>query len=145
MRSGSGTVADPCTRRRARLASCLAAARGAPQDGGDLIKRHGEQVVQHERQPLGGGQGFEHHQQRETDRVSQQGFVLGVGPVLATRNRVGHVRAQWFLAPRLARAEHVQADPPHDRRKPSAEVVYAVRVGPTEPQPGLLDDIVRLA
>ena len=55
--------------------------RRAPHDGSDLIEGHGEHIVQHEREPLGGSQRFEHHEQRETDRVGQQGFMLGGSPV----------------------------------------------------------------
>jgi len=45
--------------------------RGAPHDGSDLVERHGEHVVQHDREPLDGSQRFEYHEQRETDRVGQ--------------------------------------------------------------------------
>ena len=55
--------------------------RGAVQDRGDLLERHGEHVVQHERQPLGRGQRVQHHQQRQPDRVGQQRLVLGVAAV----------------------------------------------------------------
>jgi uncharacterized RmlC-like cupin family protein len=71
---------------------------GAPHDGGDLLKRHGEHVVQHEREPLGGSQGFEYHEQRESDRVGQQRLVLGVEPIRAAHDRVGHVHAHLGLA-----------------------------------------------
>ncbi len=43
--------------------------------------------MQHEREPLGGGERFEHHEQRETDQVGKQRLVLGV--VLAALDRVG--------------------------------------------------------
>ena len=43
--------------------------RRAPHDGSDLLKRHREHVVQHERESLGGSERFEYHQQRQTDRV----------------------------------------------------------------------------
>ncbi|HEV8044620.1 MAG TPA: hypothetical protein VGP38_05525, partial [Rubrobacter sp.] len=60
--------------------------------------------MQHEREPLGGGQRFEHHQQRQTGRVGQQRLLLGVDPVLAADDRLGHARAQGLaqglLAPR---------------------------------------------
>ena len=44
---------------------------GAVDDRRDLVEGHGEDVVEHEREPLGGAQRFEHHEQRETDRVGQ--------------------------------------------------------------------------
>ena len=43
------------------------------------------------------------------------------------RDRLGHVRAQRLLAPRLARAQHVQADPRDHRGQPAAEVLDARR------------------
>jgi hypothetical protein len=58
-------------------------------------------VVQHEREPLGGGQRVEDHQQRETDRVGQQRFMLGIDPVRAADDRVGQVHAHRLLGPRL--------------------------------------------
>jgi hypothetical protein len=38
-----------------------------PHDGSDLVEGDGEHVVQHEREPLGGSQHFEYHQQRGAD------------------------------------------------------------------------------
>ena len=81
---------------------------------------HREHVVQHEREPLGGRERLEHHEQRETDRVGQQRFVLGVEPIRAAHDRVGHVHAHLGLAqghhtPRGARAQHVQAHSSDDR------------------------------
>jgi hypothetical protein len=43
--------------------------RGAPYDGSNLVEGHGEQVVQHECEALGGLQCVEDHEQGETDRV----------------------------------------------------------------------------
>jgi hypothetical protein len=101
--------------------------------------------MQHERDPLGGSELFEHHEQCETDRFGQQRFVLCVDPVLAAHDRLGRMRAQGLLAPRLARAQHVQAHPRNDRRQPSAQVLDAARAGAAEPQPGFLDGVVRRA
>ena len=71
----------------------------APHDGGDLVEGHGEHVVQHEREPLGGSQGLEHHEQRETDRVGQQRFLLGVDCRPRGSRRLRHVRVQRLLPP----------------------------------------------
>ena len=35
--------------------------------------------MQHERDPLGGRERVEHHQQREPDRVREHRFLLGAG------------------------------------------------------------------
>jgi hypothetical protein len=101
--------------------------------------------VEHERKSLGGGQGLEHHEQRETDRVGYQGLVVGVDVAVGTDDRIGHVCVQRFLAPRPARAQHVEAHPPDDGGQPAAEVLDPAGVGTRESHPGLLDGIVRLA
>jgi hypothetical protein len=101
--------------------------------------------VQHERDPLGRGQRVEDHQQREADRVGEQHFVLGVDPVLAARDRLGHALAERLLTPGRARPQHVQAHPRDDGRQPASEVLDAVRSGTAEPEPGFLDGVVRLA
>lgn len=67
------TMTAPATRRRARLASCRAAAGERSANPGDLLEVDGEQVVQHERQPLRGTEGVEHHEQRDSHGV---GFRL---------------------------------------------------------------------
>ena len=48
--------------------------------------------MQHEREALGGSQGVEDHEQRETDRVGQERFLLGVDPALTARDGLGHGR-----------------------------------------------------
>jgi len=92
--------------------------RGAPDDRGDLVERHREHVVEHERDPFGRGKLFEHHEHGEADRVGQERFVLRVHPAVAVRDRLVHLRLQRFLTPRLAGAQHVQAHTCHDRRDP---------------------------
>ena len=63
--------------------------RRAPDDGGDLVERHREHVVEHEGDALGRGQRVEHDEQREADRVPEQRLLLGVHPVLSAQDRVG--------------------------------------------------------
>jgi hypothetical protein len=123
-------VSAPWIRRRARLASCRVAA--------------GEHVVQHERQPLGRGQRVQHHEQRQAHRVGEHRLVFRPGAVRAARDLVGQVRPGRVLAPGLAGLEHVQRDPGHDRGQPAAEVLHLAGIGPGEPQPGLLDGVVRV-
>ena len=53
--------------------------RGGPTDHrGDLLERQLEHVMEHERQPLGRGQGVEHDEERQADRVGQQRLLLGL-------------------------------------------------------------------
>ena len=76
--------------------------------------------------------------------LARHRFVFGVAPVLATHDGIGQVRVQRFFAPRLARAQHVEAHTRHDRRQPAAEVLDLAGVGAAEPEPGFLDRVVRL-
>jgi hypothetical protein len=80
---------------------------------------------------------------RPTDSASSAS--LGVDPVLAAHDRLGHVRAQGLLASRLARAQDVQAHPRDDGCQPSPKVLDAARVRAAEPEPGFPDGVVRLA
>jgi hypothetical protein len=116
-RSASGTAFSSRTRRRARLASCRVAS-GSGRRSRDLPERHGERVVQDERELLGRGERLQHREEREADRVGQQGLVLGVGPVFAVHDRLRHAHAPGLLAPGLARAQHVEANSRHDRGQP---------------------------
>jgi hypothetical protein len=83
--------------------------------------------VQDERQPLGRGQRVEHHEEREADRVGQQGLVLGLELALKADDGVGDVHIQGLLASSPSRAQHVQAHARDDRRQPSTEVLDLVR------------------
>ena len=65
---------------------------GAIDQGSDLLEGQVEHVVQHEREPLGRGEQVEHHQQREADRVGQDGLVGRGGHVTALGDRYGRRR-----------------------------------------------------
>ena len=119
--------------------------RGAVDQRADLVEGHGEHVVQDEGEPLGGRERLEHDQQGEPDRVGEQRLVLGVDGVGAVDQRVGDAHLlQRRLAPRRARAQHVQRHARDDRRQPAAEVLDLVRVGAVQAQPGLLHGVVGL-
>ena len=60
--------------------------RGAADDRRDLLERHGEEVVQHERQPLGRRQRVQHHEQGRPDGIGEQRLPFRVG-ALADRRR----------------------------------------------------------
>ncbi len=108
-RSASGTGA-PWTRRRPRLASWRVAVGRAIEDRRDLVERHGEQVVQDEREPLGGRERLDHDVKCETDRVREHGRLLGIVRVLTRDHRIGDVHAHRVLRMGRARAQPVQAD-----------------------------------
>jgi hypothetical protein len=101
--------------------------------------------VQHEREPLGGCQGVEDHDQGEADRVGQQGFLVGVDVVVGAHDGIGQAGVERLFGPRSARAQHVQAHPADHRGEPAAQVLDPMGVGPGQPDPGLLDGIVGLA
>ena len=60
------------TRRRALTRQLARRCGGSPDDRGDLLEGDGEQVVQHERDPLGRGEAVKHDQQRQPDGVRQE-------------------------------------------------------------------------
>ncbi len=83
--------------RAARELACRG--RGASDDGRDLVEPQIEQVVQHEGNPLGGGQRLEHYEHREAHRVGQERVALRVVPALRPRDGLGRLRLQARLAP----------------------------------------------
>jgi hypothetical protein len=77
----------------------LGRVRGAAHDHTDLVERHREHVVQHERKPLRGTERVEDNEQRGADRVGQHRLVLGVAPGPFAFDGVGQVRTRGVLAP----------------------------------------------
>jgi hypothetical protein len=100
--------------------------------------------VQHERQPLRRGERLEHHEQRHAHRVGEHHLLFGIERALDGDDRVGKVRVQQVLAPRGARAQHVEADARHDGGQPAGEVLDRVGIGAAQPQPRLLHRVVGL-
>ena len=106
--------------------------------------------MEDERHPLDRRQRLQHHQQGDADRVGEQQLSfglrsqMGVGVAVSAGDQVGRVALGRLLAPRLARAQHVQADARHHRRQPAAEVVDRAGIRPAEPQPGLLNRVLGL-
>ena len=143
VRIGRGRLALHAMPRAAR--ELARRGRRPADDRRDLVEGHGEHVVQHERETLGGRQRLEHDEQRQPDGVGQQRLVLGIDAVRAADDRLGDAdRVERILAPRAPRLQLVQADPRDDGGEPAAEVLDRVGVGAVEPQPGLLDGVVGL-
>jgi hypothetical protein len=116
---------------------------GAIDQGTDLLEGQVEHVVQHEGEPLGWGQPVQHHQQREADRVGEDGLV-GRGGHVAADDRIGDVHARRVLRPRCARAQPVEADPGDDRRQPAAGIVHVILPRAADPHPRVLKRVVGL-
>ena len=72
--------------------------RRAVDDGGDLVERHAEDVVEDEGQPLRRRQRLEHDEQRQPDRVGDERLVLGVDAVRAVDDRIGEMVGERLLA-----------------------------------------------
>ena len=79
------------------------------------------------------------HERRLADTAEELG-VPGVPCDVTVEEDV-----QRLFAAGPPRPQHVQRDPGHHRGQPAAEVVHLAGVGPAQPQPGLLDGVVRLA
>ena len=97
--------------------------------------------MQHEGKPLGRRQGLQHHQKRGADGIGH----FRIAPVRIVSEGFRNMRPHRLLAPRFARAQHVEADAGDDRGQPAAEVFDRAGVGTAQPQPGLLHGIVDLA
>jgi hypothetical protein len=61
---------------------------GAVEDRRDLGEGHAEDVVQHERESLGGAERVQDHQHGQADGVGQHRFVLGIDGVRQRHHRV---------------------------------------------------------
>jgi len=89
--------------------------RGALHDRCHLVEGHGEHVVQHEREPLGGGQRVEDDEQRQPDRVGQQRF--------RDNRPAAAVREPRYGTPAIGPPTHIAFGRAHaavadDRRRP---------------------------
>ena len=144
-RSGSAEGVAPRTRRRARLAELPGRGRAALHDRRDVVERHGEHVVQHEREPLGGLQVLQDDEQGQAHRVGLKHLLRRVDMRQGPEHRVRDEGvAHGLLAACGARAQEVEADAAGHRGEPAAEVLDVVRVGAAQPQPGFLDGVLRL-
>jgi len=138
--SGRSRSANP----PAGAAGELARRVGRPlQDVGDLVERHGKHVVEHEREPLGGRQRLQHHEERDSDRVGKQGLVLRT--CVEADDRLELPRAARLPAAGAPRTQSVEADARYYGGEPAAEVRDRVGVRAAEPQPRLLNRVLRLA
>jgi hypothetical protein len=99
LRSMSGTGTAPCTRLRARLASCLAAVADRPTMGAISSNDTANIVVEDESKTFGGIESFKYHEQSKPNRVSQQHCMLRVDQIVAAHDRFGDMRVEGFLTP----------------------------------------------
>jgi hypothetical protein len=125
-RVGAGVLAlDAASRAAGQLAGGWSV---ASDDRGDLLERHAEHVVQHERDALGGRERVENDEQREPDRLGERRLVLGVRPCARAGGWLRHIGAERHLRPRAAGLQDVQAHPREHRGEPAPEVLDGVRV-----------------
>ena len=118
--------------------------RRAVDNRGHLIEWHREDVVQHERHPLGGRQLVEDDQHRHPDRIAQEGLLLRVQVAGIADHRLRQVGLQRVLRVLAARTEPIQADARDDGGQPAAQVGNVVRIGPAVAQPGVLHGVIGL-
>ena len=132
---------DSAPRPARELSCCLGR---SPDHRSDLGEGHLEHVVEHEREPLGRREGIEHDQEREADRVGQHRFLFGLAHSLDADIGIGEVAIERFLAPGIARPQDVQTDASNDGGQPAAKVFNLASPGPADPEPGVLNSVVRL-
>lgn len=106
--------------------------------------------MQDEGEPLGGSQGLQDHQQRDAHGIGDEDLVLRIDGCEPRDDRVGQpdvpvLVLQRILAPRGARAQHVQAHPADHGGQPAAQVVHGGDVRAAQLQPGLLHGVLGLA
>ena len=143
-RSTSGTGA-PWTRRRPRLASWRVAVGVRPTIG--AISSNGTANTScstNATRSAGASESSTTSNASPTEspsRASCSGSMPASGLTIGIR----HVGLEGRLAPRPARPEHVEADPPDDRRQPGPQVLDLAGVGAAQADPRLLDGVVGLA
>jgi len=118
--------------------------RAAVDDLGDLVERDREHVVEDEGEPLGGRQRLEHDEQRESDRVGKQPFLLGVALGIDADDRVGEPGIGRLFTRGAARPQDIEADACDDRRQPARKVLDRAAVDSVQPQPGFLHCVLAL-
>ena len=121
--------------------------RRAVDDRGDVLEGHREDVVEDEREALGGLQRLEHDEQRGSHGVGGQGLALRVGAVSSGWAITGSGRRPLSSASsrrrlressivRHTRETTVVSQPPM--------LSTSLGVGALDPQPGLLERVVGL-
>lgn len=85
-------------------------------------KRHGEPVVQHERDPLIGAQPLQHHHGREPGVLGGHHGGQRIGRVQAGDHRFGQPGAGVGLPPVRRRPQLVQTQPAHHGGQPGPRV-----------------------
>ena len=90
---GDRRALDPAAAAAGELARRV---RGPADDRRDVVERDGEDVVEHERDALGRGQGVEDRQQRQADRVAED------APRTRGRSRPADSRSDPGRGPRAA-------------------------------------------
>jgi hypothetical protein len=135
----NGFAAHPPSRPAGQF---LSRHRRTLDDRGDLVERHREQIVQHERDPLGGTQPVQQNKEGKSDGIGELGLTLRVAGACGDPVEFG--RIDEVLGAVLARPQHVEADPTDDHGQPAGQIGDRVRVGAAGPQPALLNRIVGL-
>ena len=143
-RSASGTGA-PWTRRRPRLASCRVAADDRPTIG--AMSSNGIANTSCRTNATRSAGERDSRTASSARPIESPRSASCSGSHAASAPTIGSGTCASSGASRRVRrdAELVQADATDDRGQPGAQVLDVARVGPAEPDPGLLDGVVRLA
>ena len=135
---------------RARPGELAAHAHGPADDLGDGVVREAEDVVQHERGALGGGEAVEHDAERLRHLVVERHPVGRIDRAGRPRPPARRARPRRRAAARpppagVGRPQPVEAHAAHDHGQPAAQVVDGVGVDAGEPAERLLHDVLGLA
>jgi hypothetical protein len=120
-----------------------AGGRRPPDDLGDGSKGKPEDVVEHERHPLGGRELLQDDKQREADLVVEGGPVGRIhGPPGRGRNhRVDGGGVMDGLPAGAGRTDLIQADPAGDNDQPAAQIVDLLEISIRQTSEGLLSGV----
>ena len=139
-----GWTSAPRTRRRARLASCLAVAGERPTIGAISSKGRSNMSCRTNASRSAGARVSSTTCSASPTESASSASSSGLVPSARLTTGSGTCTPDGLLTPRVARTQHVQAHPGDDRGQPAAEVIDAAGVRPAQAQPGFLDGVVGL-
>jgi hypothetical protein len=110
----------------------------------NLFEPQLKHVMKDKGQALGRRQGFEDDEESQPNRIREYDLVLWREFAGTGEDGIGDMNSELFLASILACPQHVEGNPSHDRRQPSAKVVDILGSGSAHADPRVLYGVVGL-